>query len=658
MDGKIESLMAARDVLRSGLEKSRSIGLELERSGKRLEEMTRRLPSLESALGLFPLRMCSSNLAMEDRVKCGIRPANAVLQVCETVHELEALLSVTPASDLTAYLSLVKNLEQALKFLGNNCGLAIQWLQGVAEFLEENGVATDRLVSNVKRSLIILRDLEAAEERSRLDGGAMDAAFGKIEAEFERLLEENSVPFGPESDRPDEESDKNFPDPVIPQLQAIIERLSSNHRLEKCVSTYIAIRSMNARASLQPLDLDYLDEPFEDNQTVESRIRKWSEDLKFAVKGLLGHEHRLCSRIFEQQLTDEIPMSCFVEIAARSEISRFLQFGKRVTESRKSPDKLLNLLDMFSVLDDLRPDFTWLFGGVSCEEIQTQTRDLIKRVVEGSWDIFWELSYQVELQRLSPPPSDGAVPELVSFVTKYCNRLLGNVYRPALIKTMEIHQSWKREKYQEGLFTNQIYSLVKEIGLNLDTWAKAYEDRSLSWLFMMNNHGHFGDLRGSKLGDMMGDSWLRAHEQYRDQYAALYVEEIWGKLSAPLEEEYPSQRRLRCFNEVLEEAYEKQGEWSVANERLREKVRASAMEAVLPAYRDYLRRYRAISGDEFIVGGREEIKYSVQEVEEMIGSLFEPKPRKVGTGKRYYAIDDKLDNAMANNQFCLTLTAA
>ncbi|PKI38153.1 exocyst complex component EXO70A1-like [Punica granatum] len=657
MEGSTESLVAARDFLSSGIEQSRALGLELDRTGQRLGEMILRLPSLESELGPIPRRMCAT-LSIEDRVDSGIRPANAVLQVFNAVRELEASLSLTPASDLPTYLSILRNLEQALKFLGNSCQLAIQWLQGVAEFLEENGMASERLVSNVNKSLIILQELEGTEERARRNGGVMHDAFRKMEAELERLLKENSIPFGLNSS--DEDYEKTFPKPVIQHLQAIIERLSANRRLEKCVSVYVDVRSTNARECLEPLELDYLNEPFEDVQNIEAQIRKWSEDLKFAVKALFQHEYGLCNKIFEQQGT-KISLRCFAEIASRSGIFTFLQFGMRVTDSKKSPNKLLNLLDIFLILDDLRVDFTRLFGGEACEKIQAMTRHLVKRVVEGSWEIFWELTYQVELQRQSPPPSDGSVPRLVSFVTEYCNRLLSDVYRPTLLQIMVIHQSWKQEKYQEGLFTNQIYNVVKEIGLNLDTWAKAYHDQSLSCLFMMNNHRHFSDLRGTKLGDMMGDSWVRAHQQFRDYYAALYVKESWEKISAPLRENsarvsfHDARKKLVSFNKALEETYKKQSDWSVTDVKLREKVRASVMEAVLPAYQDYLQIYRTMLDG--YACWRDEIKYSVQELEKMIGSLFETKMRKLETGTRYHAIDD-LPNVLTNNQYSLTLTAA
>ena len=41
---------------------------------------------------------------------------------------------------------------------------------------------------------------------------------------------------------------------------------------------------------------------------------------------------------------------------------------------------------------------------------------------------------------------------------------------------------------------------MKEIGLNLNGWSMAYEDISMSYLFMMNNCFYFCNLKGTKLG--------------------------------------------------------------------------------------------------------------------------------------------------------------
>ena len=140
------------------------------------------------------------------------------------------------------------------------------------------------------------------------------------------------------------------------------------------------------------------------------------------------------------------------------------------------PIKFLKLLDMFGSLNNLKLDFNRLFGVEDCIEIQNQQGISSKGFLRAC-EIFGQLPLQVELRRRS---------------SWYCNQLLGDDYRSNLTEVLVTHQRWEKEKYQEDL--------MKEIGLNLNGWSKAYEDISMSYLFMMNNHFHFCILKGTKLG--------------------------------------------------------------------------------------------------------------------------------------------------------------
>ncbi|KAK8581363.1 hypothetical protein V6N12_071591 [Hibiscus sabdariffa] len=199
-----------------------------------------------------------------------------------------------------------------------------------------------------------------------------------------------------------------------------------------------------------------------------------------------------------------------------SGILSFLRFGMSIGGSKKGPTKLLRLLNIFSVLEDLRMDFNKLFGGESCNERKKHDKGFVTKVVNGGSEIFWELPLEVELERRSSLPSDGGIPRPVSFMTDYCNRLLDENSRLILTQVLRIYQSWKHEKYDEGFVTNQIYRMVRETAVNLDVWSKAYEQRALSYIFTMNSHCHFNILKGTKLGNLMGDSWLNANGKYKE----------------------------------------------------------------------------------------------------------------------------------------------
>lgn len=74
-------------------------------------------------------------------------------------------------------------------------------------------------------------------------------------------------------------------------------------------------------------------------------------------------------------------------------------------------------------------------------------------------------------------------------------------------------------------------NIIKVVELNLETWINVYEDVNLSKFFAMNNHWHlYKQLKGTHVGYLLGDSWLKEHEQYKDYYTTIFLRESWGKL--------------------------------------------------------------------------------------------------------------------------------
>ncbi|XP_027343470.1 exocyst complex component EXO70A1-like [Abrus precatorius] len=659
----IENLEAARKCLRTGLEKSNHIASALDESGSRLELLNQRFQSLEDAFGM---QTCS-HFDIGDRMDSVLCSAAAVLRVFEAVHQLKNSLLTDPTSDLCSFISRTKKLEEALKLLTGNCRLTLGWLQEIFEFLKDNAIANEHCLLDVRKSLRILQELEIMEEGARHDGGLLSSSFDKLEIEFHRLLKENTMPFPLVSlassiDQHGNVTAQAWPDYVTGKLQAIVERLN-NDRLDKCKSIYVEVRGMNARKSVETLDLSYLEmttAEFEDLHVIESYIEQWGWHLELVVKHLLEMEYKLSSDVFGKIGADAW-MGCFAKIAIESGILSFLQFGMNVSESKNEPIKLLKLLDIFRVLNGLRLKFNQLFNGKACEEIRSVTKDLIDAVVNGGSEIFWQLPAQVKLLRPSSPPTDGSVPRVVSFVTDYCNQLLGDTYRPHLRQVLEIHLSWRKQVYEEGIVYTQMYNIIKETAINLDAWSRAYEDITLSYLFMMNNHCHFYNLRGTELGNLMGDSWLRAHDQYKDYYAALYLKNSWEKLlpilvvrKDLLSSSVTAQdlvHRLKAFYAAFDERYRKQANWAIPDEVLRENICKHLVEGIVPTYKAYVKNYSlSIEND---AKAAKHIKYSAQSLENMIWSLFRPKLCM----DRRIKQPELISKIQVSNQFRSTLNA-
>ncbi|KAL8099876.1 hypothetical protein AgCh_032217 [Apium graveolens] len=240
------------------------------------------------------------------------------------------------------------------------------------------------------------------------------------------------------------------------------------------------VQTFNFQETVQALDLDYLRETsiseFDSLQSIESCIEKWSDDLEYVVKHLLEFEYRARNVVFDKEVVgSDFSNKCFAKIIVRCGLLHsFIKFANAITKGKKEAIKLLKLLDIFASLNNLRVDFNRLFGGQTCVESRTQMRNLIKKVINEACDIFWELPTQVE-----------------------------------------------------------------SLELNIQAWGRTYKDSShssstLSCIFPMNSHWYlYNNLKGTKIGDVMGDIWLRGQKECVEHYASVFVRESWGKL-APL----------------------------------------------------------------------------------------------------------------------------
>jgi exocyst complex protein 7 len=175
----------------------------------------------------------------------------------------------------------------------------------------------------------------------------------------------------------------------------------------------------------------------------------------------------------------------------------------------------------------------------------------------------------------------------------------------------------------------------------------------------MNNHYHlYKHLKGTKVGDLLGDSWFREHEQYKDYYAAIFLRDSWGKLPGHLSREGLIlfsggratardlvKKRLKNFNEAFDEMYKRQSSWVVPDRGLRDKICQQIVQAVVPVYRSYMQSYGPLV--ELDGSSSKYAKYSVQTLEQMLSSLFLPKPGRYASFKGRQ-LSAKFNNGVAD----------
>nr|CAD1826095.1 unnamed protein product [Ananas comosus var. bracteatus] len=90
--------------------------------------------------------------------------------------------------------------------------------------------------------------------------------------------------------------------------------------------------------------------------------------------------------------------------------------------------------------------------------------------------------------------------------------------------------------------------------------------------------------------------------------------------------------RFRSFNAAFDEVHRVQATWIVPDAQLREELRISIAEKLLPAYRSFLGRFR-----QHIENGRHPemyIKYSVEDLETAATDFFEGSPPSIHGRRR------------------------
>lgn len=75
------------------------------------------------------------------------------------------------------------------------------------------------------------------------------------------------------------------------------------------------------------------------------------------MKLLFAAEKKICDQILDgvESLRDQ----CFGEVTANS-VAILLSFGEAIAKSKRSPEKLFVLLDMYEIMRELKPEVTFL----------------------------------------------------------------------------------------------------------------------------------------------------------------------------------------------------------------------------------------------------------------------------------------------------------
>ncbi|MBA0794638.1 hypothetical protein Gohar_018947 [Gossypium harknessii] len=465
---------------------------------------------------------------------------------------------------------------------------------------------------------------------------------GEIDEEFESFGEVDSV-RGCFHDRGASLGDDLCVDLInadaVVELKEIADRMIRSGYEKECVQTYSNIRRDALDEYLVILGVEKLS--IEEAQKIEwkaldEKMKKWIQAIKITVRVLLSGEKRLCDQIFNG--FDSIKEICFSE-TAKGCVMQLLNFGEAVAIGKRSSEKLFRILDMYDVLADALLDLEMM---ITDEFLCSEAKGVLSGLGEAAKGTFVEFENAVKSEASKKPMQNGEIHPLTRYVMNYVKLLVD------YSKTLNLLLESDEDEEDDGLqsedseletttpFAKRLLLLISSLESNLEEKSKLYEDGALHCIFLMNNILYIVQkVKDSELGKLLGDNWVRKRRGQVRQYATSYLRACWMKTLYCLKDEgiggssnnaskVTLKERFKNFNACFEEIYRIQTGWKVPDPQLREELRISISEKVIPAYRSFMGRF----GSQ-LESGRNSgkyIKYTPEDLENYLLDLFEGSP--------------------------------
>lgn len=209
----------------------------------------------------------------------------------------------------------------------------------------------------------------------------------------------------------------------------------------------------------------------------------------------------------------------------------------------------------------------------------------------------------------------------------------------------QLFQEFENEKETTSQLASVTMRIMQALQTNLDGKSKQYKDPALTHLFLMNNiHYMVRSVRRSEAKDLLGDDWVQRHRRIVQQHANQYKRNAWAKILQCLTIQALTSSgggstvgtdggnssgvsramvkdRFKTFNMQFEELHQKQSQWTVPDTELRESLRLAVAEVLLPAYRNFIKRFGPLveSGK----NPQKYIRFTAEDLERMLGEFFE-----------------------------------
>jgi len=322
------------------------------------------------------------------------------------------------------------------------------------------------------------------------------------------------------------------------------------------------------------------------------------------------------------------------------------------------------------VLAEVIPEMRDLCIGSSGDGVISDVQAILDRLGDAVRGNLFEFGKMLQQETSRRAMTTGEIHPMTRYVMNYLRLLV--VYSETLDVLLaddnSDHDAFRNsdDQDQEHLESmtplgRRLLKLISYLEANLEEKSKLYEDAALECIFAMNNLLYIVQkVKDSELGKILGDHWIKRRSGKIRQYSKSYLRVSWTKPLSYFKEDgygggsgsgsgygsgsgsgsgsgHSSSRmsikeKFKNFNMAFEEIYRNQTLWKVPDPQLREELKISISENVIPAYRAFLGRY----GNQ-VDGGRNPgkyIKYTPEDLERHLSDLFEGSSVSVNNSRR------------------------
>ncbi|KAJ8538349.1 hypothetical protein K7X08_014889 [Anisodus acutangulus] len=225
---------------------------------------------------------------------------------------------------------------------------------------------------------------------------------------------------------------------IMADLRLIAECMISSGYTKECLKIYNVIRKSVIDEGIYRLGVEKLSSTQVHKmhwEVVDLKIKDWRNAMDVAMKILFNGERILCDHVFAS--SDAIRESCFTEISKDGAINLF-SFPEIIAKnSKKSPEKVFRLLDMYTFIAEQWPEIETTFSFDSESAIRSQASISLVNLGESIRTALSEFETALQKESLKTPVAGGGIHHLTLEAMNYITLLAdyNNVLSDILVES-------------------------------------------------------------------------------------------------------------------------------------------------------------------------------------------------------------------------------